>query len=384
MTSRRREGAQPEGDSVNCYVLGLAMYPATLRADAHRLEEMVYRTSHAALEQAGIGRRELDHVTLGTCDELDGRSISSMLMAMPAGAYLVDEIKVTDSAATALCLEAARLQSEEFDVGLVASWCKSSKTDVESVMRLRGEPFYTRPLGLNMTLSDALLAQAVAEEFGIGAAQADRLAVDAFARAEANPRGVRHAVPDLQAVRDSAYEATPLRALHRPPLTDGAVSMVMASERWLRRHPGHRPLARLTGVGWATDSYRLDADRLRRFGSARKAWAQALRMAGLADAGGIDLMELECQTVYHEAAYTRVLGLHEGTRISPSGGAFAQNPLFCTGLVGAAEAVLQLAGRAGAVQLPGVRRAAAHSCHGYAQQGNVFMIFEQAEGDEHA
>lgn len=364
---------------MNCYVLGLAMYPATPRAGAHRLEEMVYHTARAALDNAGITRRELDHVTLGACDELDGRSISSMLMAMPAGAYLVDEIKVTDSAATALCLEAARLQSEEFDIGLVASWCKSSKTDVESVMRLRGDPFYTRPFGLNMTLSDALLAQAVTQEFGVSAAQADQLAVDAFARAQANPRGVSHAPPDLQAVRNSAYEATPLRTLHRAPLTDGAVCMVMASERWLRRHPGHRPLARLSGVGMATDSYRLDHERLAQFRSARKAWEQASRMAGIA--GAVDVMELECPTVYHEAAYVRALGLTERTRVSPSGGAFAQNPLFCTGLVGAAEAVLQVAGQAGPVQVPGARLAAAHSCHGYAQQGNVFMIFEQVGGE---
>lgn len=366
---------------MNCYVLGLAMFPATLKADAHRLEEMVYHTAHAALDHAGISRRQLDHVTLGACDELDGRSISSMLMAMPAGAYLVDEIKVTDSAATALCLEAARLQSQEFDIGLVASWCKSSKTDVEAVMRLRGDPFYTRPLGLNMTLSDALLAQAVADEFGVTPAQADQRAVDAFAWARTNPRGVSHPVPDLQTVRDCAYEATPLRVLHRPPLTDGAVCMVMASERWLRRHPGHRPLARLSGVGWASDSYRLDHERLRQFRSARKAWAQALRMAGQSDAGEIDVIELECQSVYHEAAYVCALGLAERTRVCPSGGAFAQNPLFCTGLVAAAEAVLQVAGQAGPVQVPGVRRAAAHSCHGYAQQGNVFMIFEQVGGE---
>ena len=98
---------------MNCYVLGLALYPAVQRAAGHRLEEMVYHTAHAALDHAGIHRRELDHVTLGACDELDGRSISSMLMAMPAGAYLVDEIKVTDSAASALCFEVARLKSED-------------------------------------------------------------------------------------------------------------------------------------------------------------------------------------------------------------------------------------------------------------------------------
>jgi acetyl-CoA acetyltransferase len=368
---------------MNCYVLGLAMYPATLRATGHRLEEMVYHTAHAALENAGVTRRQLDHVTLGGCDELDGRSISSMLLAMPAGAYLVDEVKVTDSAATALCLEAARLQSEDFDIGMVASWCKSSKTDVEAVMRLRGDPFYTRPLGMNMTVAHGLLAQAVAQEFGVTAARADQLAVDAFARARANPRGVRHPVPTLQDVQGSPYEATPLRQGHHAPLTDGAVCLVMASDRWLKRNPGYRPLARLTGVGMATDSYRLDADRLRQFRSVQKAWSQACRMAAIAGSDDIDVMELECPTVYHEAAYVRALGITESTRVSPSGGAFAQNPLFCTGLVGAAEAVLQVAGQAGAVQVPGVRRAAAHSCHGYAQQGNVFMVFEHA-GGEHA
>src|ERR1051326_3917980 len=44
-------------------------------------------------------------------DELDGRSISSMLLAMPAGAYLRDEIKCTDSGLLGLCLGAMRVGS---------------------------------------------------------------------------------------------------------------------------------------------------------------------------------------------------------------------------------------------------------------------------------
>jgi acetyl-CoA acyltransferase len=45
--------------------------------------------------------------------------------------------------------------------------------------------------------------------------------------------------------------------------------------------------------------------------------------------------------------------------------------------VNAAEAVLQVAGRAGPVQRAGVRRAAAHGCHGYAQQGHAVAVFEK-------
>lgn len=348
-----------------------------------RLEEMVYHTARAALENAGITRGQLDHVTLGSCDELDGRSISSMLMAMPAGGYLVDEIKVTDSGATALCLEMARLQSEEFDIGMVSSWCKSSKTDVESVMRSRAEPFYTRPIGINMAVADALFAQAVSDEFSISPQEVNGRVTDNYARAFANPRSIKHAVPDEAMIAASNYEATPLRSLQRAPFTDGAVSIVMVSERWLRAHPGHRPLARLAGVGWATDSYRLDRERLGSLSSARVAFKNACRMAKLESADEIDLFEFESQTGYHEAAYIRALELSSSVTVSPSGGAFAQNPLFCTGLVCAAEAILQVAGQAGPIQVNDTRRAAAHSCHGFAQQGNVFMIFENA-GDHFA
>ena len=362
---------------MNCYVLGLAVHPPHLNCQEFRLEEMVYHTARAALDNAGVTRGQLDHVTLGACDELDGRSISSMLMAMPAGGYLVDEIKVTDSGASALCLEVARIKSEEFDIGLVSSWCKSSKTDVESVMRLRGEPFYTRPFGINMAVSDALFAQTVSDEFGLGSDEICQRVVDNYQRASLNPRGMKHPVPTVDSVGRSEFESTPLRRLHRAPLTDGAVSMVVVSERWLRKHPGHKPLAQLAGVGWATDSYRLDRDRLRSMRSARVAFKKACEMAGVGGVADIDVMELESQTGFHEAAYVRALGLSAHTQISPSGGAYAQNPLFCTGLVCAAEAVLQVSGRAGPVQCKSVRRAVAHSSHGYAQQGNVFMIFDQ-------
>ena len=340
----------------------------------------MYHTAHAALENAGVTRRQLDHITIGACDELDGRSISSMLMAMPAGGYLVDEIKVTDSGATAMCLEMARLQSEEFDIGMVSSWCKSSKTDVESVMRLRGDPFYTRPIGINMAVADALFAQAVADEFSISPQEINQRVASNYARAFDNPRSIGHAVPDASTIAASDYDAMPLRSLQRAPLTDGAVSIVMVSERWLRAHPGHRPLARLAGVGWATDSYRLDRARLSALKSARVAFKNACRMAAVQSAEEFDLFEFESQTGYHEAAYVRALGLSSAAIVSPSGGAFAQNPLFCTGLVCASEAILQVAGQAGAPQVKGARRAVAHSCHGFAQQGNVFMIFENVGG----
>ena len=359
------------------YILGVATYPATLREDGRRLEELVYDTSRRAHDHAGINRRQLDNVVLGACDELDGRPISSMLMTAPAGGYLTDEIKVTDCGAMALCLEYARIRSGEFNIGLVASWCKSSKTDVSAVMRLRGDPFFTRPLGLDGVVTDALFAQAVAGRYRIDAAEASQRAAAASQRGASNPRGLQAASVSAADVAASSYLATPLRSGHRATLSDGAVSLVVASQKFLRDNPACKPLARMTGAGWASDSYRLDAQRLASLGSARKAWGAALRLAGLSKASDFDVIELESPTSWHEAAWVRAFEIEDESSISPSGGTFAQNPLFCSGLVNAAEAVLQVAGQAGAVQRNNVRRAAAHSCHGYAQQGNVVMTFEK-------
>jgi acetyl-CoA acetyltransferase len=364
--------------AMSAYVLGVAMHPPQQSERGLRLEEMAYRTARAALDAAGVSRRQIDSLTLGACDELDGRPISSMLMSAPAGGYETDEIKVTDSGATALCLAYARLLAGESRLGLVVSWCKSSKTEVEAVMRLRGDPFYTRPLGIGAAISDALFAQAVTSEFGIDEEEVGRRVVAGYRRAAGNPRGMRHAVPDGAMIAASPFDATPLRQGQRAPLTDGAVALVVASETFLKTDPTRKPLARIAGIGWATDSYRLDRRRLAAMQSARNAWRAALRQAGVTRADEFDVIELDSQTGYHEAAYVRAFGIAREAALSPSGGPFAQNPLFCTGLVNAAEAVLQVAGQAGPVQLPDVHRAAAHGCHGHAQQGNVVMVFETA------
>lgn len=365
---------------MDVFVVGVALHPASAAVRHLRLEEMGYRTASAALESANVSRVQLDSLTLGACDELDGRPISSMLMSAPVGGYNVDEIKVTDSGASALGLAYARFRSGESQLGLVMSWCKSSKTDVEAVMRLRGDPFYTRPFGIGGIVSDAMFAQAVGQEFGVTDDEIAQRVVAAYERAASNPRGMKHAVPSLQSVRTSAYEATPLRAAHRAPYSDGAVALVLASGDFLAANPSCVPLARIVGIGWATDSYRLDAARLRSMRSARTSWDSALRQAGLKSADELDVIELDSQTGYHEAALIRALGITRTEALSPSGGPFAQNPLFCSGLVNAAEAVLQVAGKAGPTQRGGVRRAAAHGCHGYAQQGNVAMVFEAVGG----
>jgi acetyl-CoA acetyltransferase len=362
---------------MDVFIIGQAVHQPAARIGGKRLEELVFDTAHAALADAGVRRAAIDHVTIAGCDELDGRSISSMLLAAPAGAQLRDEMKCTDSGLTGLCLEAMRLESGIFDLGLLVSWSKPSTAPLEDVMRMRCEPFYTRPVGLNMAITDGLFAQAAGQKYGFDEFDADEAVLDAYRRAGANPRGMKHSVPGVEHIATSPYVAAPLRQAHQAPITDGGVAMVVASGAWLKRNPRARPLAQVTGIGWRNEEYDLGADRLTSLNSFTNSLGDALRMAGHKNAAALELIELDAQTGFHELAFRAALNGNAPAAVSTSGGAFAQNPYFCTGLINAAEAILQLSDGAGPIQIPGIKKAAAHGSHGFAQQGNVAVVLER-------
>jgi acetyl-CoA acetyltransferase len=358
-------------------VVGLAVSPPSVALRA-RPEELAFETVHAALERAGITRQEIDAVTLATSDEMDGRAISSMLMAAPSGSYLKDEIRVTDSGMTGLVLGALRLATGRFHLGLVVSWSHTSVIDIEGLMRMRAEPFHLRPIGLNATIADGLMAQALHGELGLSDAEVSQHVAQRQARAAINPRGLRRRAASAAAIADSPVTAWPLRAAQQAPVTDGCVAFVLASPQWSARHTGRRrPLARLKALAWGIDSYRLDRERLASLALFERKFAEVLERAGRQPDDAVDVMELEAQTGWQDAALCRHLARRAARHVSPSGGVWAQNPLFCTGLVNAAEAVLQLVGSAGAEQVPVAQFADAHSSHGYAQQGHIFAAFER-------
>jgi acetyl-CoA acetyltransferase len=365
--------------TMDVYVMGVATYPATDAVRDLRLEELAYATARAALDDAGLARDRLDHVTLAGCDEIDARGISSMLLASPSGAYLKDENRVTDSGLTGLHLGVLRAASGHLGLGLVVSWSQSSVGPLENLARMRVEPFYMRPVGLNFAIADGLLAGAVAHRFGITEAEVAHRVLDRLAAAAKNERALRRARPTPEDINASALLAWPLRTGHRAPVTDGAAAVVLASGDWVRAHPRSRPLARITGIEWAVDSQTLGGERLTEFRVLRDTLRGLLARAGLAGVDDFDLVEYEAQTGWTDVAIERVLDAGPGMTLNPSGGAWAENPFFCRGLVNAIEAVLQVSGRAGTNQVAGARRALAHGSCGFAQQGHGFVAVESVQ-----
>lgn len=361
---------------MDVYVMGVAIHPAADAIGDLRLEEMAYRTARAALDNAGVERREIDHLTLAASDEIDARGISSMLLAAPSGGYLKDEMRVTDSGLTGLHLGAMRAAAGHLQLGLVVSSNQSSVVPLEDIARMRGEPFFLRPVGLNFAIADGLFAGAVAGRYAISAATAAERVLERMRSAARNSRAVARTLPRHDDIAGSPCLAYPLRAGHRAPVTDGAVAMVLASGVWLRAHPQHRPLARIAGMAWGVDRYQLDAERLAGLDIFRSGLDDVLSRAGLESVDELEVVELEAQNAWADVAFSQALGASARVSVSPSGGAWAQNPFFCTGLLNAAEAALQVAGQAGGHQVDGARRALAHGVSGFAQQTHGFVVME--------
>lgn len=358
------------------HVIGINVSPPVAALTDQRLEELAFDTVRDALASAGVARNELDSVTLATSDEMDGRAISSMLMAAPSGAYLRDEIRVTDSGMTGLALGAMRVATGRFDLGLVVSWNNTSVIDVQALMRMRAEPFFLRPIGMNGEIASALRASSASYAHGIDEQAVTDRVILRQSQANANPRAMRSAALSAAQIRSSPLIANPLRKAHMPASTDGCVAIVLASPRWLQKNPARRPLACLRAMSWGIDQYRLDAQRLSSPTLFASKLSELLRRSGRTPEQGLDLLEIEAQTAWDDLLLERAAKSFGVRELSPSGGAWSQNPIFCTGLINVAEVIARLntaQGSAGAIDF-----AVAHSSHGYAQQGHMFAAFERS------
>ena len=124
--------------------------------------------------------------------------------------------------------------------------------------------------------------------------------------------------------------ADPLRAHDCAPVSDGAaVAILAAGDRARELCP--RP-AWITGFEHRIDSAVLGA---RDLTAAPSATAAA---AGRGRGDGVDIAELHAPFTHQELLLRRALGLGDGVRINPSGGALCGNPMFAAGLARIGEA----------------------------------------------
>jgi acetyl-CoA C-acetyltransferase len=172
----------------------------------------------------------------------------------------------------------------------------------------------------------------------------------------------------------------------------GIVAIVLASEDFVHEHG--KQAAWIAGMGWATEPSFLGDRDLRRVPALEAAAEQAYGEAGIADPmADFDVAEVADATPYQELLAYEGLKLasrqawrervNDGTfgpggklPVNLSGGATANNPVYCTGLMRIAEIARQVLGRAGPHQRKGAATGLAHAASGDAMQYNTVVVLK--------
>ena len=159
------------------------------------------------------------------------------------------------------------------------------------------------------------------------------------------------------------YFADPLRRHDIAPITDGASAIVLAAgdrARELREQP-----AWITGIEHRIETPVLGARDL----TTSPSTAASAAAATGGDAGSIDVAELYAPFTHQQLILTEAIGLGASTKVNPSGGALAANPMFSTGLERIGFAARHIFD--GSAQ-----RVLAHATSGAALQQNLVAVME--------
>ena len=323
--------------------------------------EMLVPIFHEVLESTGLTKADIGFWCSGSSDYLAGRAFSFVQAVDAIGAFPpVMESHVEMDGAWALYEAWVKILTGEADVALAYGFGKSSAGELRRVLALQLDPYLLAPLWPD-SVSIAALQARVGIEAGLWTEKdMAQVAVRSRAAARANPAAQRSGDVPAEDLLEAPYVADPLRAHDCAPVGDGAAVVILASAARARNLVA-RP-AWITGFEHRIDSAPLGARDLTTAPSAASAGRAA-------DAGRAEVAELHAPFTHQEILLRTALGLGDGVRVNPSGGALAGNPMFAAGLARIGMAAREIfAGRA--------HRALGHATSGPALQQNLVCMME--------
>ena len=313
----------------SAYIYGAAV-ASSWEDKSKSLNDLIFDGVSAAMKDAGVGISGVDSVVLAAHDLIDGRSLSSMVTAPAAGAYLKDEVRVSDDGLAALSLASARVEAGESDLTVVAAWGRASEGNFLSASRAAMSPFTEQPFGLSeldisaFRLSRWMMAHA-------GALPQRRAALAARQdRAARNPRALNSSTVKFPV-------AYPLLPEESPIWADVVTAVIIGSGE---------TRARVAGVGHSVDDMDFGSRDILAMPAIAEATERALARAGTS-IDELDAIEIDGLMLSDEAIALEALGIcapgagfriyAESTRINQSGGGGAGWCFPAMGLVRLAE-----------------------------------------------
>ena len=371
-------------------IVGVGQTKYERRKKAETFADLVYEVTLKALEDAGLGIKDIDNVVTVSNDFWDGRTISSMAVQDACGSRHKDVSTVEGDGLFGALYGAMRILSGSFATTLVVAHMKGSESRMNLITNAMFDPIYSRMLGLDAITSSAMQARAYMHRFGISEEQCARVSVKNHGNARRNPLAQLPMEITVDDVMASRVLSDPIKLLDASPITDGAAAIILANGQAAARAKT-RPVW-LKGVGHCSDAYHLGDRDLSRSRALAVAARKAYGMAGVdKPLDQIDVVELYDAFSYQELMWLEGLGfceeggagrlVDEGVTerngklpVNPSGGCLSAHAVMVAGLARLIEATLQVRGEAGERQIRGCRTALAHGINGPCGQSHCVMI----------
>ena len=375
-------------------IVGTGQSRHASRRDDVSQPELVHEAVSAALADAAMTAASVDAVLISNMELFEGRALPELWLGAGAHAYGKPCLKVATggTSGTSACIAGYhQVASGLFDTVLVVGVEKHSEGHTQTGMALT-DPFWDRSVASGAVGNFALSVSQYVVERGVTEEQAAKVAVKARRNAARNPHAHLQ-MPDVTVddVLSSRVLAHPLRMLDMCPQSDGAAAIVLSSAEIAQRHNPRPAWVRATATRH-DQCYIGDLDRrLLTMPTLRDAAREAYRKAGITDPlHDLDVAEIYEPCSYAELAWYEALGfcadgeagkLIDGgvtemggeLPVNPSGGVLSTNPVGASGVIRVAEAALQIHGRGGERQVPGVRTALATGYGVYAWADVVIL-----------
>jgi len=356
-------------------------------------ERIYYNLAKSIYEELKITPDDIDTFVFSSNDFMDGRTISEVYLVQRVGAYMKDETKVEMEGLNAVSYATMRILSGQYKTALVLSVTMSgSEFKPLLVQNQTLDPVYERARGLiNFISASALQAQAYLLKNKMTERHLGMYALKNLKNANKNPNAIQQEkIPSIGEILASKPIYMPIREAYIPPFVDGGGAVLLASEDRARELTD-KPVW-IDGFGYCQDTYYLGERDLLKLPSLRYAAKSAYKLAGIKKPEkDISFAEILTNFVSEEAIIAEGLGLFpEGSGakviengfsekdgklpVNPSGGTIGGNPMNSGGMLRLIEAVSQLRGEAGPLQVKNAKRAVVHSQDGICAQHNVVFV----------
>jgi acetyl-CoA acetyltransferase len=346
-------------------VVSFAQAPS-VRREARRNEvEILMPVVAEAIERSGIPRERIGFTCSGSADYLAGLPFAFVYGLEAIGAWPpIRESHVEADGAWALYEAWVVLQEGEIDAALVYGFGKSSPGSTRDVLCLQLDPYYLAPLWVDAISLAAVQARALLEATDHTEREMAEVAVRSRRDAKDNPYAQVAGDLTVEEVLAEPYLVSPLRRHDCPPISDGAAAVVLAAGD-LAREVCPRP-AWIRGIDHRIEPHYPGVRDLTRSPSTEA----AARAAG-AFGDRLDVAEIYAPFTHQELILRDALGLADpdGTRINPSGGALAANPIMAAGLIRIGEVARRIMDGA-------ADRGLAHATSGPLLQHNLVCVLE--------